>query len=115
MNMQYVFTGFTHQSGFRVFAFDSLGDNRVRTGFTVMVDLALIRKYGIRVQELPLLCRAVLERRTEEEPQRTFTYTEADMSLRATASALEVSARKRKMPRKPSTEDATASENGTRV
>lgn len=113
--MQYVFTGFTHQSGFRVFAFDSLGDNRVRTPYTVLVDLALIRKYGIRVQELPLLCRAVLEGRSEEEPQRTFTYTEADMSLRATASALEVNARKRKAPRRQSSEDGAATEAVPRV
>ena len=113
--MQYVFTGFSHQSGFRVFGFDSLGDNRVRTGYTVLVDLGLIRKYGIRVQELPLLCRAVLERRSEEEPQRTFTFTEADMSVRATASALEVSSRKRKPPRKPASEDGVATETVPRA
>ena len=63
--MQYILTGFTHDMGFRVFAFEGVGEDRVRTEYRVKADLALIRRYGIRVQELPLLCRAVLERHSD--------------------------------------------------
>ena len=59
--MQYILTGFTHDMGFRVFAFEGIGEDRVRTEYKVRADLALIHRYGIRVQELPLLCRGILE------------------------------------------------------
>lgn len=55
--MQYILTGFTQEMGFRVFAFERIGDDRLRTKFTVKADLALIRRYGIRLQDLPLMCR----------------------------------------------------------
>jgi hypothetical protein len=42
-----------------------------RTHFVVRADLELMRKYEIRVQELPLLCRRLLERRDQEEPDHT--------------------------------------------
>jgi hypothetical protein len=100
--MQYILTGFTHNMGFREFAFEGVGEDRVRTAYRVRADLGLIKRYGIRMQELPLLCRGILERRTESEPQRAFTYSEADMgqyaSLAATRTAL---AQKRKAPRRP--------------
>ena len=99
--MQYTLTGFTHDSGFRVFAFEGVGEDRVRTEYTVKTDLALIRKYGIRLQELPLLCRSILEQHDGSDAQRTFTYTEADMCLRAKNSAAEAAAKKRKAPWRP--------------
>jgi hypothetical protein len=63
--MQFVLVGFTQDAGFRVFAFEGIGEDRMRTKFTVRADLALIRGYEIRVQELPLLCRGLLERVTQ--------------------------------------------------
>jgi hypothetical protein len=95
--MQYTFTGFTHDAGFRVFAFEGIGEDRVRLPYSVKADLALARKYGIRVQELPLLCREVLEQRTGADGQ-AFTYLECDMSVRATAVAA-MTERHRKAPR----------------
>ena len=79
--MQYILTGFTHNSGFRTFAFEGIADDRVRTAYSVNADVTLARKHGIRVQELPLLCRAVLERRSEDDDGRAFTFTEGDMAL----------------------------------
>jgi hypothetical protein len=100
--MQYILTGFTHHMSFRVFAFECVGEDRVRTEYKVRADLALIRRYGIRVQELPLLCLGILERRNEAEVQRTFTYTEADMRLNADLCASRAAAeQKRKGPRRP--------------
>lgn len=112
MQMQYILTGFTHDVGFRVFAFHVLGENRVRTAYTVRADLALVRKYGIRVQELPLLCREVLEQSDGNGTQRTFTYTEAAMCLRANTHAAESAEAKRKLPRKPTVANPGAAWRG---
>ena len=113
--MQYTLTGFTHDRGIRVFAFECVGEDRTRTQYKVRADLALTQRYGIRVQELPLLCRGVLERRNEGEEQRTFTYTEADMRLNADLCASRAAVeQKRKAPRRPS-ENVGAAWRGLQV
>ena len=106
--MHYILTGFTHDVGFRVFAFEAIGEDHVRTAYSVRADLALVRKYGIRVQELPLLCRAVLEQRDGSDDARAFTYTEAAMCLRANVSAAEAAAQKTRAPRRPPKQNAGA-------
>jgi hypothetical protein len=86
--MQFTLTGFTQEEGSRVFAYEGTGDDRVRIKFTVRADLALSRKYGIRLQELPLMCLGILERSSEAdeasvtEPNHTpraITFTEDAM------------------------------------
>jgi hypothetical protein len=108
--MQFILTGFTQDMGFRVFAFEGIGDDRLRTKFTVKADLALIRRYGIRIQELPLMCRGLLDRRIEGEDQRTLIFTEEDMSMWAKNSlaARDAAAAKRKPPRRPPSENIGA-------
>jgi hypothetical protein len=101
--MQYMLTGFTHHLRCRVFAFEGVGADRVRTDYSVSADLSLIRKYGIRMQELPLLCRGILDKLDGSDMQRAFTYTESDMGLRATSCAAQVAAQKKKPWRKPQT------------
>ena len=114
--MQYVLTGFTHDMGFRVFAFEGVGEDRSRTEYSVKADLGLIRKYRIRVQELPLLCRGLLERRDEAADSRSFVYTESDMSGHAsTCAARESAAKDRKAPRKPPSANVGAAWRGTHV
>lgn len=83
--MQYTLTGFAQDLDFRVFTFEGVGEDRVRTQYNVRADLTLTRKYGIRMQELPLLCRGILDRRSDAERQDSFTYTEADMCAHANA------------------------------
>ena len=80
--MQYVLTGFTQDGGFRVFAFQGIRADQTRTGFTVRADLSLIRAYEIMVQELPLLCRALLEQ-IGESAERCLTYSEEEMRRHA--------------------------------
>jgi hypothetical protein len=108
--MQYVLTGFTQELGFRVFAFEGIGEDRLRTKFTVKADLSLIRRYGIRLQELPLMCRGLLDRRTGAEEIRTLIFTEDEMSLyeRNSLAAREAAAQKRKPPRRPPSENIGA-------
>ena len=113
--MQYILTGFTHDVGSRVFAFESIGEDRIRTAYSVRADLALTRKYGIRMQELPLLCRNVLEQRDGNDSQRAFTYTEAAMSLRANIRAAEAAEQKKKTPRRPPSENVGTAWRGPRV
>jgi hypothetical protein len=66
---------------FRVFAFQRIETDHTRTEFTVRADMSLLRRYDLRVQELPLLCRRLLEGREGIEPARDLTFTEADMCL----------------------------------
>ena len=84
--MYFVINGFSEEQGARVFAFEGITADHVRLKripFTVSIDLALARKYGIRLQELPLLCWSVLERGHEDQEKRAFTYKEEDMRLHA--------------------------------
>jgi hypothetical protein len=102
----FVLNGFTSELGFRVFAFERIEDDRTRTSCTVRADLALIRRYGIQIQELPLLCRALLDR-VEERGAGSLTFTEDDMRTCAdekAAGARELAAKKKRQPQKPSSE-----------
>lgn len=102
--MQFILTGFTPDSGFRVFAFEGVDADRTRTEFTVRIDLALILRYGIRLQELPVLCRELLEQRGEGQKVRTLTFTEEEMSIHADkCTAVKDEAARKKAARRPPT------------
>jgi len=105
--MQFVITGFTQDMGFRVFTFEGIDADWARTAFIVRADLALARRYGIRLQELPLMCRGLLERFDPNEERRTVTFNEEDMRVYAVdcAAKKEAAALKRK-PRRPPTENS---------
>ena len=59
--MDIQFAGFTDAAGVRQFAFDLIGADRSRSRRIVNADMSLARKYDIRLQELPLLCRQLLD------------------------------------------------------
>jgi hypothetical protein len=102
--MQFVLTGFTQDLGFRVFAFEGIGEDRTRTKFTVKADLGLTLRYGIRFQELPLLCRALLDSREEGGGIQTLTFTEEQMRACSDERALArdaAAAKKKKSPPRP--------------
>jgi len=96
--VRFVLTGFTEDAGCRVFTFERIAEDQARTKFVVKADLALSRRHDIRLQELPLLCREILERCDADEQARTFIYTEADMIVHAEGCASDQAARQRKMP-----------------
>jgi hypothetical protein len=118
--MQFTLTGFTQDSGCRVFAYDGVGEDRIRIKYTVSADLALSRKYGIRLQELPLMCLEILERTNAmdevggAEPVvtlRALAFTEAAMIRYADeivaardAAALKRSSNRRPQPAKEAAE-----------
>jgi hypothetical protein len=112
--LQFILTGFTQELGFRVFAFERMGEDRVRTRCTVKADLVLVRRYGIRLQELPLMCRGLLERGDEGSETPTMTFSEEQMRVCADerAAAKEGAAHKRKAPRRPVVENPGAAWRG---
>jgi len=112
--MQFMLTGFTQDLAFRVFAFERMGSDRIRTKIVVRADLALVRRYGIQMQELPLLCRNLLERSDNGAETHTLTFSEADMSLHAKgrASEKEAAAQRRKAPRRTPSENVGAAWRG---
>lgn len=59
--MQFLLTGFRRTANVRLYSFQSLISDRIHRQFTVGVDLNLARLYAISLQELPLLCRKLLE------------------------------------------------------
>ena len=116
---RFILTGFSQAVGIRTFTFESIAADRTRTIFTVKADLALTRTYDIRLQELPLLCREVLDRRREGEENCTFTYTEEDMRRHADdcAAARAAAAQKRgsRRPSPPTSELAGSFHSGNQV
>jgi len=74
--MQFVLTGFKHDGRLRVFEFQGIAADKTRSEFFVSADLTLIRTYGIRVQELPLLCLRLLEQHEFSEEERTLVFAE---------------------------------------
>ena len=105
--MQYMLKGFTETAGERVFEFEGVAADRSRRNFTVSANMAASRRYGIRIQDLPLLCRAVLdgqepaEALPEEGTTHAFTYTEEEMSLHALRVTAREAANKKRPPRRP--------------
>jgi hypothetical protein len=95
----FVLTGFTHDFGFRVFEFDCV-DGRTRTRCTVRADLTLVRKYGIHIQELPLLCRRLLDK-SEQGEQASLTLPEEEMIACAEKEAARNQAKAHKPWRRP--------------
>ncbi len=79
---QFFLTGFTQTAGIRVYAFEGRAEAQ-RSDYTVEVDLALIPGYGIRIQELPLLCRELLQQRAQPEETNAFILTEQRMRSHA--------------------------------
>ena len=75
---QFLLTGFTQAAGIRIYAFEGRIDAR-RIDYTVEVDLALIPGYGIRIQDLPLLCRELLQQRAQPDEISSVVFTEQQM------------------------------------
>lgn len=79
IKLQYVLVDFVQTRGRREFHFEGVAADQTRTRFSVTADLDLARRYGISLQELPLLCRMVLDQRAPNDERRAFLYTEEEM------------------------------------
>jgi len=66
----------------RRFVFERSGAPGVREKFTVEADTVMARRYRIAMQELPLLCRRLLDA-PDADGSRALVFTEAHMSTHA--------------------------------
>lgn len=106
---QFLLTGFTQTGGIRIYAFEGKVDAR-RIDYTVEVDLALIQGYGIRIQDLPLLCRELLQQLAQFDEVSALVFTEQRMRSHAEKLALarENAEHRKKPPRHlPNTDSVT--------
>ena len=90
---EFIHKGFTQIGDFRVFTFERMNPEGTIALFAVKANLTLSRRYGIPLQALPLLCKAVLKA-NQDTAQRRFEFSEDDM--KAYAKGVNVSE-----PRKP--------------
>jgi hypothetical protein len=84
---QFLLTGFSQSAGIRIYAFEGRVDAQP-IYYTVAVDLALIPGYGIRIQDLPLLCRELLQQQWDRGEVSAFVFTEQNMRSHAEELAL---------------------------
>lgn len=80
---EFVLSGFHEEAGIRYYLFQRPDDGGASIEFTVDADVALLRKYGIVLQELPLLCRHLLEKQDAGSPARAVTFSEDLMKEQA--------------------------------
>ena len=74
--MDFMFTGFREDHGIRRYTFRGVSGDRTQGEFTVHADTVLLQKYGIPFQELPLLCRRLLERKQPNGPSEAVMFDE---------------------------------------
>jgi hypothetical protein len=104
---QFFLRGYTQAAGIRIYAFQGRVDAS-RIDYTVEVDLALIPGYGIRIQDLPLLCRELLQQQTQPDEKSAVVFTEQRMRSHAEklAAARHEAEHKKKQPKHLGTPDA---------
>lgn len=79
--MQFVLLGFKQSNSVRQFRFEAIGDDRSRRSVLVSADLVLARGYAIQIQNLPLLCRQLLQRCDEHAiDSGEINLSEVDMA-----------------------------------
>ena len=97
--MQFVLAGFRQSDRTRRYYFDAVDKDWKRTRVTVSADLDLVRKHGISIQELPLLCCGLLEGHPNVA---ALDFSEAEMAVcadkRAAARAAKDNRPARKRP-----------------
>jgi len=77
--MEFTLVGFSQNSNIRRFAFKGVAADRTRRMFVVGADLTLISKHSIPLQELPLLCRQLLEGRGDDLSDARLVFAAENM------------------------------------
>jgi hypothetical protein len=80
-NMAFILLGFSQENTVRHFAFERIGADGTRGQFKVDADLRMVREFKIKVQELPLICRRMLESQPVEIEAQALTLTEDNVRL----------------------------------
>jgi len=78
--MEFILTGFRQTLSIRHYLFQVIATDRTRHDVSVDADLDLMRRYGISIQEMPLLARRLLEAGEEGvTPADVVVFSEQDM------------------------------------
>lgn len=97
--VDYVLAGFRQLEHTRQYYFDAINEDHERKRISVSANVELARKYGISLQELPLLCRRLLEKQSNAT---SIDFTESEMVLFAEKRAAEANAAMiHRRPRRP--------------
>src|ERR1700730_2788264 len=83
----------------RRYVFQGASSGGIRAEFSVGVDLTLLQRYRIPIQEVPLLCSLLLASSLEKDPRAELTLSEDNMRIRAAERDAELAVMK--MKRKP--------------
>ena len=121
--MKFVLTGFCQDENVRRYSFQGIATGGRRTEWNVGVDLSMLQRHGIPLQEAPLLCSVLLASQSAYADGQSLMITESDMSARAEQRASErmESQNKRKPASLPPTQQqapippATADITSTRL
>jgi hypothetical protein len=106
--MDFMLAGFKEGNGVRRYHFDWVATDRSRRAVIVSADLTLARKHEIRIQELPLLCRRLLDTIQEPELSAAVALTEDHMiAIQASARAA-AEKKSQKPPRRPAAKPGEA-------
>jgi hypothetical protein len=89
--MKFVLAGFGQTGNVRRYSFEGIADDkRTRVQFSVAVDLTLLHKHRIPLQDVPLLCCLFLSSRAQsgnlrelDSSEREFTFPEQEILLHA--------------------------------
>lgn len=96
--MEFIFKGFSDAKAIRQFAFECVADDRSRTAVTVYADMTIARRYNILLQDMPLLCRRLLDEGRDKPCDGHVDFTEERMTeIRAAVRA----AAEKKTARRP--------------
>ncbi|BDC50628.1 hypothetical protein F183_A29440 [Bryobacterales bacterium F-183] len=109
-NHRFVLKGFVQERGGRTFLFEGIDADNARTEVSVHADMSLLRTHGIPIQELPLLCLSLLERRSSDPTSASVhEFGEQEMSqVSADRSAAKLAAAQKRKPfRRPTTTENT--------
>jgi hypothetical protein len=96
--VEFIFKGFRDTNATRCFAFECVGSDRSRTNVTINADMIAAKKYNILLQDLPLLCRGMLQANQDTVLPASMTFSEHQMS--EVQAALLQKAADRKPPRR---------------
>jgi hypothetical protein len=106
--MKFVLGGFRQSENIRYYLFQGIGeDRRTRTDFSVGIDLSLLHKHGIPLQEAPLLCSLLLTSRGADEQLRSSMFSERSLMFSEDEMRVHAARRERELAetqdRKPKT------------
>jgi hypothetical protein len=87
--MKFVLTGFCQNENIRRYSFQGIAPGGRRSDWNVGVDLTMLQRHGIPLQEAPLLCSVLLAAQSAPAEGQSLMISESDIRSRAEQRASE--------------------------